>query len=565
VKHKETYGSAVITVLVAMIVILPFLAYLQYTWLGQISEQEYERMKGSLENAAFHSSMDFSREITNLMKSLSGPLSGSDENLKKIIGERIARWKAASTYPELVSGNPLIGTFLESGQVIPISIGEESTLLLFKNLSAIILPINDRTRQIIIPLNREYISSLILPKIIETNFTQNTRAEYDIVISDESGNLIYNSVDSSKQGILGRADVVVPFLIFPPKPLSPKPPTRSARENLHPDREPPHDEFGNDFQDRPRGRDIPPPPGNMWPGRYEKGMHGQELFEMRLKHRDGSLELTIAKNRLRNLGISFGVLILLGLSIMSLLITTNRARWLAQQQLEFVASVSHELRTPLAVLKSAGENLADGVIREKDRTRKYGDLIKTEVVRLSQMVEKALAYAGIQSGKQNYEYRRLEIAPIINEAVQSTRKLLPAVESSIEKNIANDLPMINGDPAALQSALENLIINGIKYSPEKKWVRIEANKTESKNYSLVEIRIIDHGIGISNSEISSIFKPFYRGRKAVDGQIQGSGLGLSITKHIIESHGGTISAKSTTGEGSVFTIRLPAIKDDSKI
>ena len=145
---------------------------------------------------------------------------------------------------------------------------------------------------------------------------------------------------------------------------------------------------------------------NMGTGESEWRMREHGLFELRLKHREGSLEAAVNNNRLRNLGISFGVLILLGASIVFLLLSTNRARRLAQQQLEFVAGISHELRTPLAVLKSAGENLADGVIQEKDHTRKYGELIKNEVMRLSEMVEKALAYAGIQSGKQRYESHR---------------------------------------------------------------------------------------------------------------------------------------------------------------
>ena len=159
----------------------------------------------------------------------------------------------------------------------------------------------------------------------------------------------------------------------------------------------------------------------------EQGVREQGLFELRLKNREGSLEVAVNNNRLRNIGISFGILLLLGASVVFLLLSTNRARRLAQQQIEFVAGISHELRTPLAVLKSAGENLADGVIQEKERTRKYGELIKSEVLRLSGMVEKALAYAGIQSGKQNYELRPLDVAPIIMEALQNIKKFLPII------------------------------------------------------------------------------------------------------------------------------------------
>ena len=116
-----------------------------------------------------------------------------------------------------------------------------------------------------------------------------------------------------------------------------------------------------------------------------------------------------------------------------------------------------------------------------------------------------------------------------------------------------------GDATALQSALENLIINGIKYSLEKKWIKIVARYTKNLNSSFVKIEVEDCGVGISAEDISNIFKPFYRGRNAVEGQIQGSGLGLNITKHIIESLGGSISVKSSLKSGSTFTILLPSI------
>ena len=290
--------------------------------------------------------------------------------------------------------------------------------------------------------------------------------------------------------------------------------------------------------------------------------HG--LFEMRLMHHEGSLEIAINNNRLRNIWISFGILAILGASIVFLILSTTRARRLALQQLEFVAGISHELRTPLAVLKTAGENLADGVIKEKGHTRKYGELIKNEVVRLSEMVEKALTYAGIHSGKQNYELRPLDITLIVTEAIRNTKKLLPLNNFIVHTEINQDLPQVLGDATALQSAIENLIINGIKYSSEKNWIHIKVHQSKGLKENYLEINVEDRGIGITAADISKIFKPFYRGRNAIEGQVQGNGLGLSIAKYIIESHGGTISVKSFPGKGSVFTIFLPSIVQDEK-
>ncbi len=352
-------------------------------------------------------------------------------------------------------------------------------------------------------------------------------------------------------------DIAVPFLTLPPMPLSLMPPGRPMRDEIFPKDENRQRPFERMLQEQDKERGFSLPRGTMPPRDRTYEMRSPGLYELRIRHRDGSLEAAVNNNRLRSLGISFGVLLLLGASVGFLLISANRAQRLAQQQLEFVAGVSHELRTPLAVLKSAGENLADGVIQEKDRTRQYGELINNEVIRLSEMVEKALAYAGIQSGEQVYEFHPVNISAVIEAAIHKAKKVIPKDNFSIEVSIDQKLPQIIGQAAALQSACENLIINAFKYSSTRKWVKIEAHPAPISNALYVEIIVKDHGIGIPAKDLSNIFKPFYRGSNAIDKQIHGSGLGLSITKHIVEAHKGTISVKSTANEGSVFTMRLP--------
>jgi two-component system, OmpR family, sensor histidine kinase SenX3 len=563
---RQTYGSSVVVVLVALAIILPLLAYLQYTWLGQIHEQEYERMKDNLQTTAFHCSMDFSSEITDIMKSLGATLAGSDDQVQNTLHARISKWKALSADSAVVSLETRICSLPLPEDAIRVMVNDEVSLFLFKDLSAIALPIHNRSRQaVLITLNREIISSAMLPRILQTNFPSSTRSEYDIVISNERGLLLYHSGGRTNQDIFKTTDLVVPFFIIPPSPPASAPAQWLDRN-----------QFGSSRDLRPglfeRGlrefdRRAPPPPPREAMSRLEPNRSFRErgLFEMRLTYRNGSLEAAVKNNQLRNLALSFGTLLLLGASIVFLLLSTQRARRLAEQQLEFVAGISHELRTPLAVLKSAGENLADGVIQEKDRTRKYGELIKNEVVRLSGMVEKALAYAGIQSGKQMYDLHSLNVTDVIQEAVRNLKKLIPSNGGTILIEIDKNLPRVRGDAAALQSALENLMMNGLKYSAEKKWLRVEAHASKESKESVVEINIEDHGIGIAASDIANIFKPFYRGRNAIEGQIHGSGLGLSIAKHIIESHGGTISVKCSSKEGSVFTILLPSYRGHEEI
>ena len=132
---------------------------------------------------------------------------------------------------------------------------------------------------------------------------------------------------------------------------------------------------------------------------------------MVVKHRAGSLEAAVAATRRRNLAISFGILLLLGASVGFIVLSSRRAQRLATQQMEFVAGVSHELRTPLAVICSAAENLADGVIDNRDQIKRYGGLIRDEGRRLTGMVEQVLEFAGAQSGRKNYELRTTESKP----------------------------------------------------------------------------------------------------------------------------------------------------------
>jgi signal transduction histidine kinase len=553
----HSYKSASVILITVLAIILPLLAYLQYTWLGQISEQEYERMKNNLRTSAFHCSMDFSREMTSLIRPLGGELSGSDDIIRKTLQERILNWQKTSTNPALVSTEIKIIPLPFSDQTIRISANRGRDLFIFKDFSAIAITIKNHPDQVaVISLDLAYISSSIIPKIIQTNFTQDTWKEYDIMIANDGRSFIYRSIIQDINNVFKKSDIVVPFLMFRPSQLSPSAPDRPDPNHFRIDAEhrpEPFERRPPEFEQRERFS----PQGQIIPPEERERIYEQGLFKMYLKHRENSLEEAVNNNRLRNIGISFGILILLGASIVFLLLSTNSARQLAQQQLEFVAGISHELRTPLSVLKSAGENLADGIIQGEVRSRQYGQLIKSEVARLSEMLEKTLAYAGIQSGNNIYEKKPFDISLVILEAIQNAKKIVSAEDVTVETVIDKHLPQVFGDAAAIRSALENLIVNGIKYSNEKKWIGIKVHPIQTFNTSSIEININDQGIGIAHNDLNNIFKPFYRGNNAKERQIQGNGLGLSITKHIIESHGGTISVKSSYNLGSVFTIRLP--------
>jgi signal transduction histidine kinase len=275
-------------------------------------------------------------------------------------------------------------------------------------------------------------------------------------------------------------------------------------------------------------------------------------------HPSGSLESAVNAARRRNLIVSSSILVVLGASMGLLVFSTRRAQELARQQMEFVAAVSHELRTPLAVIRSAGENLADGVVRDEEQIRKYGDLVRNEGRRLTEMVEQILEFAGIASGQRSFALRPVAIGPMLHEIVDSSRALIDAAGIQVEYDIADRLPPVLGEEAALRRVFQNLVANAIKYGGAGRWIGVRARHAGHE----VLVTIADRGIGIAPADQSRIFEPFYRAPEVIAAQIQGAGLGLSLVKRTVHAHGGRISVRSAPGSGSEFTVVLPAASEE---
>jgi signal transduction histidine kinase len=279
-------------------------------------------------------------------------------------------------------------------------------------------------------------------------------------------------------------------------------------------------------------------------------------WQLILTHRAGSLDAAISSLRLRDLLLSFGILLLLASSMAMMVITTRRAQRLAQQKMDFVAAISHELRTPLAVIRSAGENLADGVVLDPQRARQYGAVIHHEGRRLTEMVEQALEFAGVRAHQQSFDLRPVEIHDLIERALLDCQARLTEGEFQVEQEIAPDLPQLMADSQALRRAFQNLISNAIKYSGERRWIKVSARAWTSRRGPEIRISVQDRGIGIAAADLPHIFEPFYRSRSVISTDIHGTGLGLNLVKQIVEAHGGRVQVESTIGQGSTFTIYL---------
>ncbi len=276
---------------------------------------------------------------------------------------------------------------------------------------------------------------------------------------------------------------------------------------------------------------------------------------LRAQHKAGSLQAVMDRTRWRNLALGYVMLLLLFAAASALLIATQRARTLAQRQMEFVAGVTHELRTPLTAIQAAGFNLSSGRVNDAERVKQYGTMIHTEGRRLADLIDQVLSYARIEangkSGEHSYNFQPLEVDAIIEQALSEYQSAL--ADWRIEKNIEADLPPINADANVLGNALKNLLQNALKYAEQGKWLRIEAVRVNNE----VQITVADHGPGIDRCDLPHIFAPFYRAQKMVASAVPGTGLGLSLVSEYMKAHHGRVTVDSTVGKGAVFTLHLP--------
>lgn len=270
----------------------------------------------------------------------------------------------------------------------------------------------------------------------------------------------------------------------------------------------------------------------------------------------GSVDAVVARSRTRNLVVSFGALAVLGAGLILLGVTAARERGQAQQQLAFVASVSHELKTPLAVIRSAAENLADGVVAP-EQVGTYGTLIRDEGRRLSSMVDRVMDFAGTRAEPRRPRRTPVDIGEMVQREVSAAQEDAAARSIAVVLHPAPTRAIVDGDPSALRSAFANAIGNAVKYS--EPGGRVDVSIEQGDGW--VDVVVADRGIGIDADDLPRVFEPFFRGRRALDSQVRGSGLGLSIVFATAVMHGGKARIEAREGGGTVLTIPLRAQVD----
>ena len=252
------------------------------------------------------------------------------------------------------------------------------------------------------------------------------------------------------------------------------------------------------------------------------------------------------------------LLVLLGGIALTVRATDREAR-LAQAKSDFVANVSHELKTPLSLLSLFSEILELGRVKNEEKKIEYYRIMRHESLRLNKIIDNILDFSKIEAGRKTYKFEQGDVGDVIENVLSSYRYQIVKSGFDVQRNMQPDLPPVLIDRDAMSQAISNLVDNAIKYSSDVKQLSI-TTKTCGTDLS---IEMADRGIGIPRAEQAKVFDKFYRVGNGLVHDVKGSGLGLSLVKHIIEAHHGTISVESDLGKGTRFTIRLPLSQGDT--
>jgi two-component system phosphate regulon sensor histidine kinase PhoR len=231
----------------------------------------------------------------------------------------------------------------------------------------------------------------------------------------------------------------------------------------------------------------------------------------------------------------------------------RRGKELESIRKEFVANVSHELKTPLTSISGYIETLQNGAIEKPEVRDKFLDIIAIETARLNRLIEDLLIISDIESGRESKAPERINITDTILETIEFLDNIATAKEISLITSFDKEDIYINGSHDRFKQMMINLLENAIKYSNNNSKISININSSES----MVNIEVVDEGIGIASEHLPRLFERFYRVDKSRSQKAGGTGLGLAIVKHIVFLFEGEISVNSIEDKGTTFTVKLP--------
>jgi signal transduction histidine kinase len=534
---------------VVLALLLSALAFLQHRWLADVSTADRQRIRHAMQAAAEGLTSELGRELRRALLAFHAPHAGRAGHEERL-AERLASWRASAAFPELIQEvfvatvreeaftelerlDPATGAFVpaawpddlgplechhwrhEPGPPPPFHLIAEPALALVFPLAWPGATSLDRTHAaIILRLDRQHFIDVIVPRLVARWFDLASRDL--LVLALAPSGPAYLSDPSLPLTRYLPGEVALPFFRPEPFPVDVRAPTPAGTHAL------------------------------------------ERSWRLVVSHRAGSLQAVVDRARHRQIAISGGVLVLLAASIVVMAVAAQRAQRLLRQQMTFVAGVTHELNTPLAAIRSAAQNLADGVVADAPHVRRYGALIEREGSRLSSLVAKALEMAGIQSGRARvYHPEPTALAKIVDEALATSRFSLDEKRFEVTRTLPEDLPLVLVDPRGVRLALQNLIENALEHAAEGRWIGVRAEGTSDGRW--VTLVVEDRGPGVHPEDEPRVFEFFYRGRSRQRAPVPGSGIGLGLVREVIEKHGGRVKVGPGPGGcGAAFEMRLPA-------
>ncbi|NWG75407.1 MAG: HAMP domain-containing histidine kinase [Rubrivivax sp.] len=241
------------------------------------------------------------------------------------------------------------------------------------------------------------------------------------------------------------------------------------------------------------------------------------------------------------------------LSLAVISVAWRRDRQLRKLKEDFISNVSHELKTPLSLIRMFSEILVTNRVQSDEKRREYFEIIHVESDRMSRLINNLLDFASLSQGVDRKYFEKTNIAQLVAKTLEAYGHEIRKEGFELNLEMADDIPDSFADPNAITMAFINLVDNSVKYSGDRKRIEVQVAKADG----CVNISVRDQGIGIPPAEQQRIFEKFYRGSAPSIRRIRGSGIGLAITKHVAEMHGGEILVESEPGKGSAFTLKIP--------
>jgi two-component system, OmpR family, phosphate regulon sensor histidine kinase PhoR len=265
------------------------------------------------------------------------------------------------------------------------------------------------------------------------------------------------------------------------------------------------------------------------------------------------IEQGVKNQRLTNLFFIVLSMATIFLSLAIIYVAWRRDRQLRKLKEDFISNVSHELKTPLSLIRMFSEILVMGRVSGEDKKLEYYRIINNESDRMSRLINNLLDFANLIRGVERKHFEKINLAQVIAKALEAYRHEVQKDGFQLNLETAPDVPESFADSNAITMAFFNLLDNSVKYSGGQKQIDVRLKR----NNGYLDLSVTDKGIGIPLFEQQKIFEQFYRGSEPSVRRIRGSGIGLAITKHVAEMHGGEVLVVSEPGKGSTFTLRIP--------